>query len=363
MVLLKVYIKIHTYLLVYLMSRSLKVVVYGVGPIGSLIVKLLDSKKGVELVGGIDVDPSKVGEDLGVVAGLGKSLGVKVVHDSTAWNFLKSVKPDVVIISTGTYLDRIYPQIVRAVSVGANVVSTSETLAYPWYRYPELSLLIDELAKKNGVRVIGTGVNPGFVFDALPAFLTSVSAEVHRIHVVRSLDASKRRYSFQKKYGISLTPEEFRLKMSAGEITAHVGYAESIMLLGCVLGVSIDKVEEGQEPIIAEEPMETQYFKISPGRVSGIHGWGVGYVNGREFVRLDLLASVGREDYDEVLIEGNPTTRWRCETGIPGDIATASMVVNIIPRVLQAPPGLLTMKDVMIPSACLGDYRWYAGKT
>ncbi len=345
------------------MTGNLKVVVYGVGPIGSLIAKLLSSRKGIELVGGIDVDPSKVGEDLGVVAGLSRSLGVKVVHDSVAWSFLNSVKPDVVIISTGTYLDRIYPQIVRAVSARANVVSTSETLAYPWYRYPELSLLIDELAKKNGVRVIGTGVNPGFVFDALPAFLTSVSAEVHKIHVIRSLDASKRRYSFQKKYGLSLTPEEFRLKMSAGEITAHVGYAESIMLLGCILGVNIDRVEEGQEPIIAEKPVETQYFKISPGRVSGIHGWGTGYVNGREFIRLDLLASVDREDYDEVLIEGVPTTRWRCETGVSGDIATASMAVNIIPRVLQAPPGLLTMKDVMIPSIFLGDYGWFTGKT
>lgn len=345
------------------MSDALRVVIYGVGPIGSLIAKLLNSRKGVELVGGIDVDPSKVGEDLGVVVGLGKSLGVKVVHDSEAWGFLRSVKPDVVIISTGTYLDRIYPQVVRAVSVGANVISTSETLAYPWYRYPELSLLIDELAKKNGVRVIGTGVNPGFVFDVLPAFLTSVSAEVRKIHVVRSLDASKRRYSFQKKYGISLTLEEFKLKISSGEITAHVGYAESIMLLGCILGVNIDRVEEGQEPIIAEEYAETQYFKISPGRVSGIHGWGIGYVGGKEFVRLDLLASVGRDDYDEVLIEGNPSMRWRCETGVPGDIATASIVVNIIPRVLQAPPGLLTMKDVMIPSAFLGDYKWYVGKT
>jgi hypothetical protein len=345
------------------MSENLRVVIYGVGPIGSLIVKLLSSRKGVELVGGVDVDPSKVGEDLGIVAGLSRGLGVKVVHDSNSWGFLRSVKPDVVIISTGTYLDRIYPQIVRAVSAGANVVSTSETLAYPWYRYPELSLMIDELAKKNKVRVIGTGVNPGFVFDALPAFLTSVSAEVRRIHVVRSLDASKRRYSFQKKYGLSLTPEEFESKLRAGEISAHVGYAESIMLLGCILGVSIERVEEGQEPIVAEEYLETQYFKIGPGRVSGIHGWGVGYVNGAEFVRLDLLASVGREDYDEVLIEGNPTMRWRCETGVPGDIATASMVVNIIPRVLQAPPGLITMKDVITPSAFLGDYKWFAGRT
>lgn len=331
-------------------------VLYGVGPIGALVVKLASSRRGLEFVGGVDVDPAKVGEDLGIVAGLGRSLGVKVIHDSQSWDFMKAVKPDFVIITTGTYLDRIYTQVVRAVSAGANVVSTSETLAYPWYRYPELSLLVDELARKNGVRVLGTGVNPGFVFDTVPAVLSSVSARVDRIHVIRSQDASKRRYSFQKKYGLSLTPEEFSVKVSSGEITAHVGYAESVMLLASMLGVHVERIEEGQEPIVADKYMETQYFKIEPGRVSGIHGWGVGYVGGREFIRLDLLASVGREDYDEVVLEGEPTMRWRSITGTPGDIATASIVLNVIPKMLQAPPGLLTMRDIMTPSAFLGDY-------
>ncbi|MEM2004963.1 MAG: dihydrodipicolinate reductase [Zestosphaera sp.] len=339
------------------MGRPLRLVLYGIGPIGALVVRLASSRKGLELVGGVDVDPAKVGEDLGVAAGLGRSLGVKVVHDAQSWDLLKNVKPDFVVITTGTYLDRIYTQVVKSISVGANVVSTSETLAYPWYRYPELSLLIDELAKKNGVRVLGTGVNPGFVFDTVPAVLSSVSARVDRIHVVRSQDASKRRYSFQKKYGLSLTPEEFRVKVSSGEITAHVGYAESVMLLASMLGVCVDRVEEGQEPIIADKYMETQYFKIEPGRVSGIHGWGIGYVGGREFIRLDLLASVGREDYDEVVLEGEPTMRWRSVLGTPGDIATASIVLNVIPRMMQAPPGLLTMKDIMTPSAFLGDYE------
>ncbi len=334
----------------------MRVVLYGVGPIGSLIARLLNSKDGIELAGGIDVDPSKVGKDLGVVIGLDRTLGVSVVHDSQSWEFLKSVKPDIVIVSTGTYLDKIYPQIVRSVAVGADVISTSETLAYPWYRYPELSLLIDELARKNNVRVLGTGVNPGFMFDALPALLTSVSARVEKIYAVRSLDAAKRRYSFQKKCGLSLSPEEFRSKVALGEITAHVGYAESIMLLSSMLGVRIERIVEEQEPVVAERYVETQYFKIEPGKVSGIHGRAVGYVNGTEFIRLDLLASVGRKDYDEVIIEGDPEMRWRNELGTPGDVATAAMVVNVISRLTRAPPGLLTMKDITLPSAYLGDY-------
>jgi 4-hydroxy-tetrahydrodipicolinate reductase len=335
---------------------SIRIAIYGLGSIGSLIAKHVITKPGIRLVGGIDISPDKVGKDIGEVVGLGKSLDMPVVHDDNAMEVLREA--DVVLHSTSTHLDKIYPQIVKCIKAGADIISTSETLAYPWYRYPELAFLIDEAAKKQNVTVLGTGVNPGFVFDTLPAFLSSVCVDVGRIHVVRSIDASKRRYSFQKKYGLSMTLQEFQDKISRGEITAHVGYAESIMLISCMLGLKIDKVEEGQEPIIADKYMETQYFKIQPGQVCGIRGYGIGYIEGREFIKLELLAAVGRTDYDEVTIEGNPQLKWRNEYGTAGDTATAAMIINVIPRVLKASPGLLTMKDVAIPSIYLGTFRF-----
>ena len=339
------------------MSENIRIVIYGLGPIGALIAKNVLRRRGIEVVGGVDIAPDKVNKDLGEVIGLDRQLGVGVVHDDDALSLLLKTKPHVVLHSTATYLDRIYPQIVKCIKAGANVISTSETLAYPWYRYPELATLIDEMAKKYCVRVIGTGVNPGFVFDVLPAFLSSVCVDVGGISIIRSIDASKRRYSFQKKYGLSMTLQEFREKISRGEITAHVGYAESIMLISCMLGLKIDRVIEGQEPILADKYMETQYFKIQPGQVCGIRGYGVGYINNREFIRLELLAAVGRTDYDEVVIDGEPPAKWRNEYGTAGDIATAAMIINVIPRVLKASPGLLTMKDIAIPSIYLGTFR------
>jgi len=336
------------------MPESVRVVLYGLGSIGALIAKHVMKRKGVEAVGAVDVAPDKVGKDLGEVIGLGERLGVRVVHDDEALDLMLRVKPHVALHATATYLDKIYPQIVKCVKAGANVISTAETLAYPWYRYPELATLIDEMAKKYCVRVLGTGVNPGFVFDALPAFLSSVCVDVRRIHVIRSIDASKRRYSFQKKYGLGMTVQEFQEKMSRGEITAHVGYAESIMLISSMIGLRVDKISEGQEPIVADKHVETQHFKIEPGRVCGVRGYGIGYVGGREFIRLELLASVGRTDYDEVVIDGDPPLKWRNEYGTAGDIATAAMIINAIPRVLRAPPGLLTMKDIALPSTYLG---------
>ena len=332
----------------------LKVVVYGVGPIGSLIAKTVLGKKGLELVGAIDIDPEKIDRDVGELIGLNEKVGVKVSGDAD--KTLRETKPDVVLHATRSYLDQIYPDIVKSINVDADFISTCETLAYPWYRYRELAILIDEMAKRHGVRVLGTGVNPGYRFDTLVGLLTAVCIDVDRINVVLSLDAAKRRYSFQKKIGLGMKPDEFKEALSKGLITAHVGYTESALLLASMLGIKLDKVVENQEAIIADKHYETKYFKIEPGMVRGIRGYSIGYIDDTEFVKLELIAAVGVDEYEEILIEGEPTIRWRNENPlIPGDIATAAMIVNVIPRVRLAPPGLLTMKDIILPTAVLGD--------
>ncbi len=141
--------------------------------------------------------------------------------------------------------------------------------------------------------------------------------------------------------------EEFKTKA-----LGHTGYAESILLLASIIGVTIDKIEEGQEPIFAEKNLKTEYFNINPGQVCGIKGYGVGYVDGKEFIKLELIAAVNQKDFDEITIDGEPPLKWRNEYGTSGDIATAAMVVNMIPKVLNAPKGLITMKE-FIPSISL----------
>jgi len=334
---------------------DVRVAIYGVGAIGMGIAKFILRKTGIEIVGAIDISPEKVGKDLGEILGLEEKLGVVVSNDASA--VLSRGKPDITLHATGSFLDKVYPQIVEIVKAGSNVISTCETLAYPYYRYPELSEKLDKLAKDHGVTVLGSGVNPGFIYDTLVVTLTGVCETVEKIKAARSLDAAKRRYPFQKKIGLGLSPEEFRHKLEAGEITAHVGYAESIMLVATALGWKIDRIEEIQEPVIAEKSLETKYFKIKPGEVAGVRGFGIGYMNGREVIRVELVAAVGAEDYEEIVIEGNPKLHWRNSVGIPGDLATVAIVVNMIPHVLKASPGLVTMIDLPPPSAVLGDFR------
>lgn len=334
---------------------NVRVIIYGVGAIGTNIAKFVLGKRGIEIVGAIDISPEKVGKDLGEILGLEEKLGVVVSNN--ALEILSKSRPDVTLHATGSFLDKVYSQIVEIVKARSNVISTCETLAYPYYRYPELGEKLDKLARDHGVTVLGSGVNPGFVYDTLVVTLTSVCETVERIRAVRSLDATKRRYPFQKKIGLGLAPEEFKSKLDAGEITAHVGYAESIMLVAKALGWKINKIEEIQEPMVAEKDLETKYFKVKPGEVAGVRGYGIGYINGREVIRVELVAAVGAEDYEEIIIEGNPNLHLKNIMGIPGDLATVAMVINVIPRVLKAQPGLLTMIDLPLPSAVLGDFR------
>jgi 4-hydroxy-tetrahydrodipicolinate reductase len=324
-------------------------VLYGLGPIGCLIAKKALERSGIDILGGIEVDANKVDKDLGEVLGI-QNLGVPVVHDDYAVEFLSRVKPDVAILTTGTYLDRIYPQIMKCIETGTNVLSTSETLAYPWYRYPDLSDYIDREARRKNVTVLGTGVNPGFIFDSLLAILTSACTRIDSIKAVRSINASRRRDAFQRKIGLGLSVSEFERMYKENRITGHVGYVESIMLLSSIMNIRLDRVNEGQEPVIAEKPMKTRYFDIEKGCVCGIRGIGVGYLGEKEFIRLEFIAIVDGVDYDEIVIEGEPPQEWRNKPGLYGDLATAGMILNMIPKMLNTRKGIITMKDVTIPS-------------
>jgi 4-hydroxy-tetrahydrodipicolinate reductase len=329
---------------------SIRVAVYGLGPIGLLIAKEVLEKRDIELVAAFDIDPLKVGKDLGQILGLEHNLGLMVSNGAEAMTVLQEKGVNIVLHSTSTYFEKIYPQIVNCIKAGVDIISTSETLSNPWYRYPELATLVDEMAQKNCVSVLGTGINPGFIFDSLPIIMTSVCTEISKIHVVRSQDASKRRISFQKKYGLSLGVEEFKEKMEKNEITAHVGYGESVSLIALALGVKLTKIVEGQDALIAKRPLKTQYFEIPMGKVSGIKGYGLGYLGEKEFIRVELIAEAGGEEFEEINIEGTPSVRWR-SSGIAGDTATAAMVINMIPKVINARPGLLRMLDISLPSA------------
>lgn len=319
--------------------RILTVAQYGIGPIGAEIARLLLTKPWIKLVAAVDVDPNKAGKDLGDVIGLNKQTGVKVTREL-------DTKVDVVCHSTGSRLRDVAGQLKSLLERGAHVVSTCEELSFPLDR--KIREELQQVARSANVTLLGTGVNPGFVMDKLPLTLTSVCQEVKQVDIIRIQNASTRREPLQRKVGAGMTTDEFRAAVSAGRIK-HMGLRESLMMVGNGLGVEFDSVsDEKIEPIVAEREVVTQYLKVAAGQVAGVHQTIHG--QGRINVNLELRMYVGAEAVaaDKVIITGVPNVEMTIKDGVHGDRATAAMVVNAIPRVVQARPGLLTMDDIPV---------------
>jgi len=252
---------------------------------------------------------------------------------------------DVLVQSTTSYLDQAYRQFRPAVENGISVVSTCETLVYPYYRYPELAAEIDRLARHSGAAVLGAGINPGYLLDILPSFMTAPCLMVDSVTAVRQLDAAKRRPPFRKKVGIGMRLEEYSEKLRKGEYTGHVGMAESALLIAKALRIRVDGIEEEQVPVAAEKAVESAGITVRPGEVRGVESRCIVRSAGREAVRLKFRALVGVEEYEEVSIRGEPSITWR-STGTPGDLGTVSVILNVLPIVVRAGPGLITMDEL-----------------
>jgi hypothetical protein len=329
-------------------SKPIKVLHFGLGPIGVGVVKQVAERKGFKIVGAVDIDPAKAGRDLGEVASVGRSLKVKVSDD--ARKAIRSSKPDVVVLCTSSSMKGILPQIETILSLKKPIVSTTEELAYPTKSNMRYARTIHQLAKKAKVAVLGTGVNPGFVMDALPITLTGVCERVDAIRIDRIQDARIRRLPFQQKIGAGLTREQFQRKVDDGSVR-HVGLAESISMIGDALGWKLDRITDEIQPRIATQTVASEYLAVDPGYVCGIVQDGIGYRNGVPVVTLHMEAYLGApESYDAVEITGSPALKMKIPGGVHGDIATTSIVVNSLPKILRATPGLHTMRDMAIPS-------------
>ena len=326
------------------MKKKIRVVQFGVGPIGASIVRLMRQKEALEITGAIDKDPAKAGRDLGEIVGAsGAPWGVAISADADA---VLARPVDVVIHSTSSYLPSVMDQLLTCLAAGCCVVSTCEELAYPFHKHPELSKQLDAAAKEEGVALVGTGVNPGFVMDKLVLTLSAVAQRVDAVKAVRIVDASKRRRPLQKKIGAGMTPEEFSAQVAAGVIKHH-GLPESVAMIADGLDFALDDISETIEPVMADETLKTEFLEVAPGQVAGVHQIARGTGGGKERIFLELKMYIGaRNPADTIELQGEPHLALTIPGGTHGDVATAAVVVNTIPAILAAPAGLRTSRDL-----------------
>lgn len=326
---------------------------YGVGPIGlecvRTVLRTQQCSHTFELVAAVDVDPKKARRDVGELLGLDEDTGITIERD--AEEALHRTRPDVVLHTTTSFLEDVYPQIEGCIRHGAHVISSTEELAFPFERHKNRSQALDDLAREHGVAVVGTGVNPGYAMDLLPLMATAVCTDVRSVHVQRIVNAGSRRMPLQQKIGAGLNVDAFAERKSTGRF-GHIGLRESLSLLAAGLGWVIERIDEHLEPVIAEQDVQTDHLRVGRGEVAGIHHTMKGFHGTAEVLSLDLLMYVGATDSRDVIrIDGTPPINLVVQNGIFGDTATVAMVVNTIPAIVQAAAGLRTMMDLPVPRA------------
>jgi 4-hydroxy-tetrahydrodipicolinate reductase len=327
-----------------------RVVSFGLGPIGLAAARLALQKTTVQLVGAVDVDPAKAGQDLAALLELDAPTGVVVEADGEA--ALGRLAPDVVLHCTSSFLPDVREQLLLAVRSGADVVSSTEELLLPGLQHEALARELDAAAVQAGVSILGTGVNPGFAMDLVPVIASAVTFDVSSVKVTRVVDAATRRLPLQRKIGAGLSKGEFHQQLASGRF-GHIGLRESVTLVARALGLEVDRVDQTVEPVFAPEDLKTPFLTVKEGQVAGLRSHGHGWAGKRPLVHLDLSMYVGAPDpRDEVVLESTPPVHLRFVGGIAGDEATAALLVNNVHGAVAARPGLRSVLEVQPPRLC-----------
>ncbi len=325
------------------MQRILHV---GIGPLGQKILGELVDRQIGHVVAAVDTDPAMTGQLLAQrVPGIDPRL--RVLHsldDIEAWDEI-----DVAVVTTASDVPSCMDTFRTLLKQGKAVVTTCEEMVYPWLRHLACAEELEELARRHGGRILGTGVNPGFLMDALPCFASCVSRSVNSVACYRVQDASSRRIPFQKKIGAGLDDAGFAAKVREGTLR-HVGLGESLHFLSHYLGLPIERWEEDIAPVHADREMVCGLGPISRGQISGVRQIANGYRGEQTVIHLEFQAAIGQADpHDRIVLKGEPDMDIVVRGGVHGDIATSAIVINSIPRIVAAAPGLHTMGSIAPP--------------
>ncbi len=336
------------------MSEPIRVLLLGTGQMGQGIARLLLQKQGMELVGVVSRSSHRS------LSGI----ELPVDHDLAA--AIERTAPDIAIQANCSRLQEARGEIETLLQRGVNVISIAEEMAYPRASAPETASQLHQLALDNGVALLGTGINPGFVLDLLIIALSGVCHDIRAIHASRINDLSPYGPSVLDTQGVGLSEEAFYKGLEEGSVVGHFGFNESIRMIADTLGWELERIEQSREPIIASVRRESPHVVVEPGQVAGCHHRAIAYRHGEAVITLDHPQQLqpqreGVETGDSIEIKGRPDIQLSGSPEIPGGEATAALAVNMIPRVLNAAPGLYSMAELPVPAAILGDARERVG--
>ena len=336
-----------------------RVLVWGLGAMGSGVARNVAKKEELRLVGAVEKDSEKIGKDLGEYLD-GKKTGRLIYSD--VGEAIAETRPDIVVIATNSFVEEVLPKIEMAAKHHVDILTIAEEMAFPFASHPEESEVLENIAWRYGVSILGTGINPGFVLDLLIIAMTGACLKVERIEARRINDLSPFGKTVMKTQGVGTSPEEFKKGIESGEIVGHIGFHQSIAMIGNALGWNIDRVEETREPIISRTERKTDVAHVMPGMVAGCRHIGRGYCGDRLVIELihpqQILPEIeGVDTGDYIDIFGDPEIHLSVKPEIPGGKGTIALATNMIPAVIEATPGLIEMSELPVPRCLIDEIR------
>jgi hypothetical protein len=317
---------------------TLRVLHYGLGEIGIGIARESAATGRLTSVGAVDVDAAKVGKPLASLFG---GSGDVVVRASLAQALADAHDIDVAFHCAGSHIDNIEGQLLDLIEAGCNVVTTAEEVIWPYGSRDEAAARLDAAARRKGVTIFAAGVNPGFLLDRLPAYLSSQCLGPVAVRGTRLVDLAKRRNALRRKMGVGEDAAAVRERTSTFSM-GHAGFPESVRYLAAALGWSIGDVTQTLEPVVAETRVERGGEVVLPGQVLGLaHTARASSKDGKEISFSLTMRLDAEEPYDEIEIDGRPPIVVRFPQGLMGDLATLASAVNATNFVVTAEPGLI----------------------
>lgn len=344
------------------MKRNVKVVIWGFGAMGSGMAKMLASKQGVEIVGVCDRHEARMGKDMYELIGEKRNGRPEVIVNGNIEEVLTEKCCDVCLCATDSFTKDAFPRLKFALEKKVNVISTAEEMAFPAAQNPELAAELDRIAKENGVSILGTGINPGLIMDLLVVVLTGAMTNLEYVKAERVNSLSPFGPAVMHEQGVGITVEEFNAGVADGTLAGHVGFAESIGMIGEAVGWEVEKFETQMKPIVTSVDRKSPYGFAAAGNVAGVNMTGQGYVNGKVLIDMVHPQQIepemeGTFTGDYITLKGTPEINMAINPETEGGLGTIAMCVNMIPQVINADPGLKTMLDLPVPRAIMGDMR------
>jgi 2,4-diaminopentanoate dehydrogenase len=347
-----------------------RIVVYGTGFVGKLVIAEILKHPLFELVGVGVSNPSKVGADVGEICGLGP-IGLRATDDMEA---LIALRPDALVHygPTAKRANENIRLIRQFLAAGIDVCSTAMT---PWV-WPALSLTppawtqpVEEACREGGASCFTTGIDPGFCNDLFPMTLMGLCGEVQLVRALEILDYQNYQGDYELEMGIG-RPPEFKAILEHSDMLV-LAWGATVPMIAAAARIELDEIKTTWKKWVTDVPLDTAKGVIEPGNVAAIHFTIDGVFRGKTRIQLEHVNRIGpdaapdwprggQSDVYRVEIQGSPSitqeTAFRFTDGSGRDAATAGCLatgmraLNAVPAVNDLPPGWVTPLDLpLIP--------------